>query len=101
MRQKNKHMKVLQPKVVINKLNPTKMESMDVDTIEVKIEEVPPIKIESVTPEPIAITPTNAAVTNHALKKGSSLKKSGKDTPKKFVLTKGEAAVCQTECFKV
>ena len=87
-------MKVLQPKVVINKLNPIKMESMDVDTIEVKVEEVPPIipKVESVTPEPVA-TATNTAITNHALKKGSSLKKAGKDTTRKFILTKGESAV--------
>ncbi len=94
MKQKNKNMKVMQPKVLINKLNPIKIESMDVDTIEVKIEEVPPVipKVENVTHELVA-PPASTMVTNHALKKNSTLKKVGKDSPRKFVLTKGELSV--------
>ena len=90
---RNKHMKVMQPKVIINKLNPIKIESMDIDAVDVKIEEAPPIipKVESVLPPEPNATATSAAVPNHALKKNASLKKSGKDTPRKFVLTKGES----------
>ena len=70
---------------------------MDIDTIEVKIEEAPPIipKLEHVTPEPVATT-ASSVITNHALKKSATLKKVGKDSPRKFVLTKGESAVVLT-----
>ena len=93
---RNKNIKVWQPKVVINKLNPIKVESMDIDTIEVKIEEAPPIipKLEHVTPELVATT-ASSVITNHALK-SATLKKVGKDSPRKFVLTKGESAVVLT-----
>ncbi|CAB3988869.1 Hypothetical predicted protein [Paramuricea clavata] len=86
---RNKNIKVWQPKVVINKLNPVKVETMDIDTIEVKIEEAPPIipKLENVTLEPVATT-ASSVITNHALKKSATLKKVGKDSPRKFVLTK-------------
>ena len=93
---RNKNLKVMQPKVIINKLDPIKIESMDIDAVDVKIEEAPPIipKVENVvTSEPNAAA-TSTVVPNHALKKGATLKKSGKDTPRKFVLTKGE--FCQT-----
>lgn len=66
---------------------------MDMDTIEVKIEEMPPIipKVESVvTPEPFTATTSNSMVTNHALKKNASFKKVAKDSPRKVMLTKGE-----------
>lgn len=84
-------MKVLQPKVVINKLNAVKIESMDVDSDEVKIEEAPPIipKLEnSAISEPVAVI-SNSVLTNHAIKKSATLKKVGKDSPRKFLLTKG------------
>lgn len=82
----------MQPKVVINKLNMIKTENMDIDTIDVKIEEVPPVipKFENTgIPEQIVVTTSNV-VTNHAMKKSNSLKKGGKDSPRKFLLTKGE-----------
>ncbi|XP_028398035.1 ataxin-7-like isoform X2 [Dendronephthya gigantea] len=87
---RNKNIKVMQPKVVINKLNMIKTESMDIDTIDVKIEEAPPVipKVENNDiPEQIVVTASNV-VTNHALKKSNSLKKGSKDSPRKFLLTK-------------
>ena len=82
----------MQPKVVINKLNPVKTESMDVDTIEERIEEVPPVipKIETVDITETVVSSASSTVTNHVLKKGATLKKLGKDSPRKFIPTKGK-----------
>ena len=89
---RSKNIRVMQPKVVINKLNPIKTESMDVDPFEVTIEEVPPIipKVNNTIITGPVVATSNNVVSNHALKKGASLKKTGKDTPRKFLLTKGE-----------
>lgn len=92
---RNRNMKVLQPKVVINKLNAVKIESMDVDSDEVKIEEVPPIipKLDNSTiSEPVAVI-SSGVVTNHAIKKSATLKKVGKDSPRKILLTKGRPLI--------
>ena len=82
----------MQPKVMINKLNP--VESMDIDVADVKIEEVPlvvPPKLLNhvVTPEPVILEEVNNISLNHTLKKATPTKKLAKDSPRKVLLTKG------------
>lgn len=80
-------MKVYQPKVVIKKYENVNADAMDVDTVEVKIEEIPLIIPKDISN---AEQTTEIHSLNHVVKKITSTKKEVKDSTKKFVLTKGK-----------